>query len=338
MQKSRDPYFDVVKAVAIVMVIFCHVMWIAPVGTFPTWVNNFRVGMNMPVFFVLSGYFAWPMIEACDWRKLGRNIQCYLQPALFAGILFTSVGLVVGLVNTLPCDIVIRLVRSVFVDPWFITTLIECQLLLFVSFALGRCLSRSLLIVAAVLLGIVCRPSGIHGVIHFGCLVSMMPHFVFGAVVLRKLDCRLWEKRMIGLPCLLLFIVFILVEGDVTSNGMSFYTADSTIRAFGSVDSCVTFFLRPLVGLLGSVGVMAFIRLVFDVAPFIGCVSKIGTLTLGIYIFHLWPLERLHGVAWIGSSRLSVVVTAIAMLSIASLATWLLMEKTGRFRKWIWGK
>ena len=127
MLKIRDPFFDIVKAVAISMVVFCHVMWIAPVGTFPVWINNFRVGMNMPVFFVLSGYFAWPMIETRDFHKLGRNIRCYLQPALFAGVLFTLIGLAIGLVNHTPHDVVIRLVRSVFVDPWFITTLIECR-------------------------------------------------------------------------------------------------------------------------------------------------------------------------------------------------------------------
>ena len=82
----RDPYFDIVKAVAISMVVFCHVMTIAPTGTFPTWINNFRVGMNMPVFFILSGYFAWSTIEAHDWRKLVGNIRSYFQPALFAGI------------------------------------------------------------------------------------------------------------------------------------------------------------------------------------------------------------------------------------------------------------
>ena len=338
VQKDRDPYFDIVKAVAIGMVIFCHVMWLAPVGTFPVWINNFRIGMNMPVFFVLSGYFAWSMIESHDWCKLGRNIRCYLQPAFFAGVLFTSIGLVIGLVNPLPRDIVIRLIRSVFVDPWFITTLIECQLLLFVSFAFGRRIWRALLIVAVALLAIMCRPSSAPGAIHWGCLVSMMPHFVFGAIVLRKLGCHVWEKRMIGLSCLFAFIAFTLLEGDATSNGMSFYTADSTIRVFYSFDSGACFFLRPIVGLIGSIGVMALIRLGFDVAPFIGYVAKIGTLTLGIYIFHLWPLERLRGVAWIGSSRLSVVVTAITMLSVFSLVTWLLMEKTGRFRKLIWGK
>ena len=132
--------------------------------------------------------------------------------------------------------------------------------------------------------------------------------------------------------------MFIFFEGDVTTNGMSFYSADSSIRAFSSFDSSACSFLRPIVGMLGSVGVMTLVRMVFDAASFVGCVAKIGTLTLGIYIFHLWPLERLRGIAWIGSSRLSVVVTAIAMLLVFSLATWLLMEKTGRFRKWIWGK
>ena len=334
----RDPYFDVVKAVAISMVVFCHVMCLAPTSTFPTWINNFRIGMNMPVFFVLSGYFAWPMIEARDWRKLGRNIRCYLQPALFAGVLFTSFELVIGLVKPMPRDISVRLVRSVFVDPWFIITLIECQLILFLSFAVCQRMWRALLIVAVVLLAIMCRPSSVPGTIHWGCLVSMMPHFIFGAIVLRKFGCRLWEKRMVGLSCLFAFIAFIFSEGDVAANGMSFYTADSTIRAFSSFDSGACFFLRPIVGLLGAIGVMTLIRLVFDIAPFISCVAKIGTLTLGIYIFHLWPLERLRSVAWVGSSRLSVAMTAIAMLAVFSVATWLLMEKTGRFRKLIWGK
>ena len=119
---------------------------------------------------------------------------------------------------------------------------------------------------------------------------------------------------------------------------MSFYTADSTIRTFGAFRSCVCFFLRPIVGIVGSIGVMYLIRIIFDVAPCVGRVAKVGTLTLGIYIFHLWPLERLRGIAWVGSSRWSVIVTSLAMLSVFSFVTWLLMEKTGRFRKLIWGK
>ena len=338
MLKWRDPYFDLVKAIAISMVIFCHVMCIAPDGTFPVWINNFRVGMNMPIFFMLSGYFAWPMIEAHDWCKLRRNIRSYLQPALFAGVLYTLVGLVIGLVNPSPCTIVIRLLRSVFVDPWFITTLIECQLLLFLSYVFGHRIRWSLLIVFVVLLLIMSRPSFIPGNIHWGCLINMMPHFAFGAIVMRKFGFRLWEHRKLGLLCFVAFVVFVLLEGNVESNGMSFYTSDSSIHALCSFKSRLCLFLRPIVGLIGSIGVMALLRVALDVAPSIRCVARIGTLTLGIYIFHLWPLGRLRSIAWVGSSRLSVVVTASMMLLIFSVGTWLLTEKTGRFKKWIWGK
>lgn len=294
--------------------------------------------MNMPIFFVLSGYFAWPMIEAHDWRKLGRSIRSWLQPALFAGVLYTLTGLMFGIESHRLMDVVVRLVRSVFIDPWFITTLAECYLLLFVSFAIGKRIGRCLLIVAAFLVVTMCLPLFVPGSIHWGCLTSMMPHFCFGAIVLRKFGLSLWENRKVGSLCFLAFLAVALLEGDVSTNGMSFYTADSSIRALSSARSCMCFLLWPTVGLLGAIGVMAMIRIALDVAPSLSRISVIGRLTLGIYIFHLWPLERLRGISWIGSCRMSVLLTSLAMLSVFSMVTWLLMEKTGRFRKWIWGK
>lgn len=185
---------------------------------------------------------------------------------------------------------------------------------------------------------IMCRPSCIHGDIHFSCILNMMPHFVFGAIVLRKYGYRLWENRMLGLISFAAFMSFVLFEGNVDNNGMSFYTADSSICAFQSVRGTVLLVARPVVGLLGSVGVMTLIKIALDAVPSLVCLGKIGTLTLGIYIFHLWPLRHIRGIAWVGSSRWSVVLTSIAMLSFFSLVTWLLMEKTGWFKKWIWGK
>ena len=333
---NRDPYFDIVKAVAIIMVVFCHVMVIAPQGTFPQWINNFRVGMNMPIFFIISGYFAWPMVEALDYRKLLKNIRCYLQPAIFAGVLFTVFDCILDSLSF--SAFVLKLIRSVFVDPWFITTLIECQLLMFIAWVLVRKVRWMVLIVAIVLCAIMCRPTTISGEKHFASIVSMMPHYLFGAIVLREFDIRIWENRIIGMMCCLAFITFVFLEGNVDINGMSFYTADSSVHAFCSLKSGICFFLRPLVGLIGSIGVMSLIRIAFDYIPMLKKISKIGTLTLGIYIFHLWPLRQLRKVAWVGSSRLNVILTAIVLMFVFSFVTWVLMEKTGRLRKWIWGK
>jgi len=299
---------------------------------------NFRVGMNMPIFFVISGYFAWRAIEAGDWGKLAQGLRSYFQPALFAGLVFTGVGLLMGLVDSSTRAIAMRLAKSVFVDPWFITTLAECYVITFVATAVGRRTKWGLVILVAIWLAVVCRPEEIPGRVHFGCLVSMLPHYVFGAIVLKRLNRRVWENWRIGVLCLSLFIAFVLLEGDVAVNGMSFYTADSTARAFWTLRGAMTFVLRPLVGLLGSIGVMWCVWMLIKIAPFFVCFAKIGTLTLGIYIFHLWPLERLRGIAWIGSSAWSVSLTSIVGLAFFSLLTWLLMEKTGRFKKWIWGK
>ena len=336
MSKGRDPYFDVVKAIAIIMVVFCHVMAIAPFGTFPVWINNFRVGMNMPIFFVISGYFVWPMIESLEWRKLLRNVRSYLMPAFFAGIVYTTVDFMITPLSIY--TILNRLTRSVFVDPWFITTLIECQLLLFVAWAVGRKMKWMILLIVLSLGVIMCRPSYIHGDIHFACLLNMMPHFVFGAIVLRKYRYHFWENRVWGVISFVTFMSFVLLEGNADNNGMSFYTADSSISAFRSARGAACFVARPVLGLLGSVGVMSLIKIALDAVPSLVGLAKIGTLTLGIYIFHLWPFRQLRSIAWVGSSWWSVALTSIAMLSIFSVVTWFLMERTGRFRKWIWGK
>ena len=209
--KARETYFDFVKAIAIFMVIFFHVRWLAPVETFPIWTNNLRVGMNMPIFFILSGYFAWPTIAAHNWRKLVGTIRCYFQPALFAGVVYTIIGIIIGLVAFEPRAIVFRLLRSVFVDPWFLTTLAECYILVFLSYAIGRRTLWALVNVACVVFVLMCRPSIVKGGIHFSCLISMMPHFVFGAVVLRKFGLRLWENWKIGIPCLIAYVAFVLL-------------------------------------------------------------------------------------------------------------------------------
>ena len=334
----RNPYFDLVKAIAISMVIWGHVRGFAAIDMFPTWTDNFRVGMNMPIFFMLSGYFAWPTIEACDWRKAGRTVRGWFQPALFAGIAYTLIGMISSPPPPPFHSIIGSLIRSVFIDPWFITTLAECYLLLFVSFVVGKRTGRSLLIVVACLAVAMCLPLFMLGRIHWGCLTSMMPHFCFGAIVLRKYGHRLWENRMVGIICFVAFMSFVLLEGNVENNGMSFYTADSSISAFQSVRGSVCFVVRPVVGLMGAVGVMTLIKIALDTVPSLVGLAKIGTLTLGIYIFHLWPLRQLRSIAWIGSSWWSVTLTSIAMLSFFSIVTWLLMEKTGRFRKWIWGR
>lgn len=196
--KSRDQFFDIVKAVAIFLAVFCHVMGLAPEGVFPQWFNNFRVGVNMPIFFVISGYFLWPAIEKGDWRKLIKHLRSYFQPALFFCLLYGIVGFCVGGVDVSVASIAKRIMLGVFVDPWFITTLAECYVIVFLAVRIGRNYVGAITLLAIGLLAVICRPSSLPGETHLACVVNMLPCFAFGGMVLRKFDCRIWESRIWG--------------------------------------------------------------------------------------------------------------------------------------------
>ena len=51
---NRDPFFDVVKALAMLLVVIGHTRWAFGCQVGNPAVDNFIVGMNMPVFFMVG--------------------------------------------------------------------------------------------------------------------------------------------------------------------------------------------------------------------------------------------------------------------------------------------
>ena len=231
------------------------------------------------------------------------------------------------------------LVVGTFVLPWFITTLAECYVCTFLAWVIGRNVPRMLCVIGVLIVAIVFRP--IHaGQIHFSCLVNMLPCFLFGALVLRRAGKRLWESRVVGLVCFAIFMLFIMFEGNVHTNGMSFYKADISAAALKCVRNDITFILRPAMGIIGSIGVMALIRFILDCCPRVAILAPLGTMTLGIYIFHLRPLEWLKTVDYLKRepSWAIVVLIAVGLFAVSTSVTWILTKKIGRFSRLIWGK
>ena len=86
---KRDPLFDVVKFFAILLVVIGHVFNKGYESGTPVWFSNFRDEMTMPLFFVISGYFAARTIENGDWYKLFSHIRSYIQPLFVLSLIFT---------------------------------------------------------------------------------------------------------------------------------------------------------------------------------------------------------------------------------------------------------
>lgn len=99
--KQRDAYFDIVKAVAMYMVVVWHVLekniCVCGVG----WGNitvSLILGVNMPVFFTVAGYFAYPTIVECKWRKLLQHLRQYYSPFVAISVLFSILAVCLGII------------------------------------------------------------------------------------------------------------------------------------------------------------------------------------------------------------------------------------------------
>lgn len=56
--KQRDPYFDIIKAVTILMTVIAHCFHYFDDGLFePCLLNRMRAVVSVPLFMFISGYF-----------------------------------------------------------------------------------------------------------------------------------------------------------------------------------------------------------------------------------------------------------------------------------------
>lgn len=130
------------------------------------------------------------------------------------------------------------------------------------------------------------------------CLRSMFPYFLIGSF-LRRSNVRPWEWKWLSIAFGVIFVSVVLVEGDARECGMSFYRAETSWSAFGSWNSCLTLFARPIVGIMGSLSFMWLVKIAVDAAQkltvgraTVGFLSKGGGLTLAIYLLHQWILKQ----------------------------------------------
>ena len=342
---KRDPFFDIVKLLAVFMVVFRHVMFSSELLLFPIPVANATVGMNMPVFFIMSGWFAWPTIVSSDWRKLGLHLKSYMWPTIVLIVFFACIEpFAVGASWSLRDVFVLSTKRWLF-GPWFIWTLCECYLLLFLCRFLARSASCkgmfqvSVVVGFALLMCVNCR------FFFVSCLRSMFPYFLIGCF-LRRSNVRPWEWKWLSIVFGVIFVLVVLLEGDARECGMSFYRAETSWRAFGSLNSAMTLFARPVVGVMGSLSFMWLVKLAVDMTQtstagraVVGFLAKGGGLTLAIYLLHQWILKQVVALyPQFVDTRSGVLLLSVVLFCSVWFLADLTMNRVVFLRKWMWGR
>lgn len=308
----RNPYFDVLKFVAILMVVYGHVAGAFECAFGKPYVSNFIIGMNMPLFFAISGFFSARTIANGDWMKIGKHIYGYFWPIAFVSVVFAMLSVMFHVPGSEKGFWGYAGRRFLF-SPWFLWCLTICYIMTFLC-----CLPRSRIkkVVAFILL-IVGLPF-IKGMWHAENVRAMLPFYLFGAFVLKRWE--VWRDWRWGVPCLVVYLIVVVFQGNIWSNGLCFYNADTTWRAFVQDGRCFLFYVERIVnGAVGCVGVMWLLKVLCEKCLAVARLAPLGMTTLWVYILHQWLLDRVAGSGLQMTSVWSVCMWTILLFGVTHL-------------------
>jgi len=270
---GRDIVFDVTRFMAMLMVVLWHCIWLSSrhdmVLSEGSIVVNFLLGCNMPLFFIISGYFARTIIERGSWKALVLREISYFWPVLvFSIVQYVIAG---GSFHVW--------LRILIFSFWFFCCLGLCDITSFCAVVLAlkmRCGIAWTLI--AVFVALWAIPLGL-----WYC-VSMIPFYWVGAFLLP----RIYKKSRFGVwGCILLatYILVAMVEGNINANGLCFYWNRMHLGDF-SFHGFVLMCGRFLLGAIGAIGILGAVKMCAAFWERCRWIGHFGRHTLGIYFLH----------------------------------------------------
>lgn len=281
--QNRDCTFDVVKALMMVWVVWGH---LGLYGITPPNANiymaNAKIGVNMPVFFVMSGYFAAHTFKNASFSKIFARCVGFEWPQVIFASLCGLIMLFTGNGWGNTYCLVMRY-------GWFLHTMLIVFLLSYFIYRVATADWARWLLFGASYLALLFVPCSLR----FWWMqqtIHMLPYFVFGLLILGKYP--LYKVKSVVVSCGLIFLFAVFCQGDSSNNGMNFWHVNATWRiVFSNVREFVTFIGRTIVGCVGSIsiiGVIYFWLRRFRLGGVWG--ASYGTTSMGVYIVHTWPM------------------------------------------------
>ena len=288
--RTRDPYWDIVRGIAILLVILGHSIFATRGARDPG--HEFIYSFHMPLFMVVAGYYFRPALEKYDtWTLIRRRFIQLILPVLVLGSVdFFFFGTIHENLRYLPAEPLQSnlmhwygtLIRTL----WFLPALFGCSM---VALAADRIFRGSpwfylALIVATMFLPDVMESKGFQ---------AMLPCFTFGLFLRQEGWEGLYERHpalVTALSCLLFALLLIPFRYEMTFHecGSWLFSGDAsplTLLWF--------FVLRTVTGIAGSIALLCAVRTIRNQTPAAApwrFLSHIGQHTLSLYIisYYLW--------------------------------------------------
>lgn len=354
-EKKHELLPDVLRGFAILLMVFGHCIQAGSGAAFrdnalyfQDKLYQFIYSFHMPLFMLISGYFAHQSMERAKEKKerlslLKRRSLSLLSPILFWTVFELLYAYISNIIKGYPNQpffgIVIEFVKKLLTNCWFLWAVFWCFLLVYL---MHYYLKDSALLYLLGLLSFFVLPDGMNlGVYKFSAIYYVAAFYFAG--YLKKKDNPLLEKlsylKILYIYTLLLGIIFIVL--------FSLYNAQCFIytTGFHFIGKNVTLQIgidiyRIIIGFVGSCFFILFAKLLLVLLPNyrFHLLSLMGSNSMGIYLISGYVL--LFGAVRITDSLepsyLLNLVTCISVVIISTLLT--LILKRIPWLSWTIGK
>jgi len=277
VQKQRILYWDVIKAFAIFLVVWGHCLQYLQVDTERCWSSytcGFIYSFHMPLFMMVSGYFARGIYKKGFWENLKhKTIQIWL-PSVTTYIV---VGLLLIKMRHEPWGYgLTKLGINCLTSYWFLKALYilyVAGILFTFVFRFKRWLAILLTVAVVSLLG---------DDVEFVHTMSMLPFFCMG-LLLYRYEAAFWKYKGKILLISLLIWGMMCLSYDIVDYNMYMHPFRFEFS------SLVIFAIRTVIGMAASLSCIILARCICERMGngfLVKGMASVGTMTLGIYVFH----------------------------------------------------
>ena len=277
-EKLRNPYFDNIKAILIVLVVLGHTL--SEVFTANQWISSiymFIYLFHMPAFILISGYFAKRITSFRDILKLAEKL---LVPYVIFQVCYT---LYYNQIFGDQCSFSLS-------DPrwglWFLISLFCWNLML----SIFRKRKKALLI--AILISLfVGYFTFINEYFTLSRTFFFFPFFLCGFLMEKKHFNWMKQKWNVWLSSIGLVIIFILVYNYGNIEWREWFYGRIGYENISSELANYGLFIRAFVYILMGITTYCFLAIVTNKQLFF---TKVGKQTFPIYIFHMFIIKFVH--------------------------------------------
>ena len=322
MQKERNMYLDILKAVSIILVVIGHCIQYGSgmqYLTYGTCLYNpvfiFIYSFHMPLFMLISGFlFSYSLKNKTTKGILFSKIKQIIIPLAcwsFIATIIQTVKALTGVSSSQVSFIWIcqTLLSSFWGGPWFLWALWWCSLCVI----LGKKLFKDNAIYYVILLIITFVTPDKNNIALYK---FMFPFFLLGYIFnhydLKTKLKKIYTHKAFEFSCLIIFIL-LLKHYDFNSY---IYTSGYTLLNKDVLFQLHNDFFRFFIGIFGSVSIMCIVHAFFQIAPKI--VNKVfayvGACSLGIYIISNYLFDEV--LKWLPINGLNYWYTLIEVICV----------------------